>query len=95
MTQFKIITVDDPIFKRFIDLLLGPAGINFDELNGTSRCKNDFTYTLEILSIFFSDVDVWAAFDYFRGLGGFCDCEIVFTVAGYKENYKGYKKKHL
>lgn len=81
-----IMTPDNPDWKRFVALLEGPEGCNFQQDPNTEKttwsCKGDKdkSKALAILMKHFPGVDVPATLAYFESRGGYCDCEILFNV---------------
>ena len=82
----RIMAPDDPQWKKFISLLEGPEGCNFqmggDPSDATWTCDatSDRPLAKKILATHFPEYDVDASLEYFEHRGGYCDCEIVFNV---------------
>ena len=74
------------VWDEFIDMLNGPDGCNFQEVNAkvTWTCKGgeDRPLSRRLLTQQFglTDKHVEDAMAYFSNYGGHCDCEIIFNV---------------
>jgi hypothetical protein len=74
-----------PRWAEFVAIMSGPLGCNFQEEHGktTWQCDGgtDKKLATRTLRERFPDVDVAGSLAYFEQHGGYCDCEILFTVA--------------
>lgn len=82
-----IMTPEHPHWNEFITELAGPDACNFEEIEGkfTWSCgggtNKDFAERILSEMGFVSDA-IAASLAYFEDHGGYCDCEILFNVAG-------------
>ena len=81
----KLMTLEHSQWSRFIDLLRGKEGCDFqgEPPKTTWRCLGyeDKSLSKSILLRFFPKVDIKSTMEYFERSGGFCDCEVVFNIA--------------
>ena len=79
-----VMTTDHLRWREFMDRLEGPEGCNFRVVEGKTvwNCATQGTdvhkHSRAILESMGCDVE--ASLDYFRGHGGYCDCEVIFNV---------------
>lgn len=88
----QVMTREHPRWDEFVTRLEGPDGCNFhknDEGKWEWFCKGgkDKSFATAILKTMseqdeIGPFDIPASLAYFESYGGYCDCEIIFNVAG-------------
>lgn len=83
MKRIAIMSQNHPRWGEFVQRLEGPKGCNFREVKGEIRwnCEGDHKLSTAILEDI-GNIDVTKSLSYFKDSGGYCDCEVIFNVAG-------------
>ena len=71
----QILTKKHERFQEFVELLMGPEGIDPDPSSG-----GNFSVTKKILEKHFPEIDIDATIEYFEANGGYCDTEVLLNI---------------